>query len=107
MNRQQRRLMAKRKQAETRYYNALAEQQLHVQDWQLEINLLCFALAIRKAYGWGQKRIARGLKAFNDQILRFGNGETPEALREELEAETGIWITFSDDAIHFDRRRKM
>lgn len=107
MNRQQRRLMAKRKEVEAKHYKALVENQLHIDGWQLELNLLCFALSVHKAYGWGQKRIARGMVEFNEQLLRFNNKEDPDKLREELEAETGLWITFSDDAIHFDRRRKM
>lgn len=107
MNRQQRRLMAKRKEVETKYYQALVEDKMHIKQWELEINLLCFALAVHRMYGWGQKRIAKGMTEFNEQLLRFNNKEDPDKLREELEAETGLWITFTDDAIHFDRRRKM
>lgn len=107
MNRQQRRLMAKRKEVEAKHYKALVENQLHIDGWQLELNLLCFALAVHKAFGWGAKRIHRGMTEFNRQMLRFNNGETPEALRQELEDETGIWLTFTDDAIHYQRRVPM
>lgn len=107
MNRQQRRLMAKRKEVEAKHYKSLVESQLHIDEWQLEINVLCFALAVRKAYGWGQARISKGMAAFRDELLRFNNGESPDDLREELEKETGIWMVMTGDSIEYLRRRKM
>ena len=106
MNRQQRRTAAKRRAVEQKYYDELVDRQNHVNAWEVEMNLLCFALAVREAYGWGQQRIAKGMTEFNKQLLRFTQGETLEDLRQELEDKTGIYMRLTDDQVLLRRRVK-
>ena len=97
MNRQQRRALAKRREVENKYYDELVERQNMINDYQLEMNLICFALAMRESYGFGQQRIAKGMRAFNSQLMRFLDGTTVEDLRDELREKTGIFLTLTTD----------
>lgn len=98
MNRQQRREMAKRKATEQKYYKQLIERQEEVDEWTLEMQLLALALALRKTLGWGQTRISRVMREFNNQLMRL-HEESPAELRAELERESGIFMSMRNDQV--------
>lgn len=89
MNRQQRRELAKRKATEAKYYNQLIDHQNQVEDWQLEINMVCLALALNNLYGWQYNGIMKAVNEYNRQILRLRT-EPFEDLKQELRNKTEI-----------------
>ena len=99
MNRQQRRQMARQRAVEQKYMEQLVENQWKVDERQTTAFLICFALAVHEAYGWGQVRLARGMGEFNKQLLRLNAGDTLEDLRNDLEERTGIFIKLDSDRI--------
>ena len=96
MNRQQRRLTARRiaqeRDFEQRNWNAIVERQNKVDDRQLEINMVCLGLALNKLYGWQAHGIEKVIREYNDQICRLAGDETFEDLVAELEQKTGCTI---------------
>lgn len=96
MNRQQRRLTARRiaqeRDFEQRNWNAIVERQNKVDDRQLEINMICLGLALNKLYGWQAHGIENVIREYNAQICRLAGDETFEDLVAELEQKTGCTI---------------
>jgi len=76
MNRQQRRLIARQRDFENRYWKEIMDRQNRVDDRKLEIDMVCLALALHELYGWQWHGIQRVLQEFNRQILRLGEGVT-------------------------------
>lgn len=96
MNRQQRRLNARRiaqeRQFEQKYWRDIVERQNQVDDRQLGINMVCLGLALNKLYGWQAHGIENVIREYNAQICRLADDESYEDLARELKDKTGIEI---------------
>ena len=96
MNRQQRRLNARRiaqeRAFEEKYWKDIVRRQNTVEDTQVGLHMVCIALALNKIYGWKERGIERVIREYHEQICRIDKGETLEDLAKELEDKTDIVI---------------
>lgn len=61
--------------------------------YDVQILLTCFALAERRLYGFGPKRLLRTLSYINEMVGETLNGNaTFEDYKQQLEDETGIIV---------------
>ena len=104
MNRQQRRLQARRiaqeRDFEQRNWDAIRDRQNRVDDRQLEINMVCLGLALNKLYGWQAHGIERVIREYNTQICRLAGDEDFFDLVKELETKTGCVIRLVNNEEH-------
>lgn len=101
MNRQQRRLMARRAEQraefETRYAREIKERQCKVNDRFISVYVVCIALALYNVYGWKRTGIRRVIEEFNRLICRVSDeGLTYEMLNKELYDKTGVVFKLED-----------
>lgn len=90
MNRQQRRMLARKKDFEARHWKEIEDRQNQVDDRTLEIFMVGLALALNSLYGWQHRGISNVISETNYQICRLNSGITFEELTKELEKKTGI-----------------
>lgn len=98
MNRQQRRLLARRHEAEARCEKQLEELHLRRMDAQLEFFAVAIGLAHHNLYGANKDEyIEPLLREWNEQIRRIVEEETtfPE-LQKELLEKTGVYFKITD-----------
>lgn len=97
MNRQQRRLMARQKETESRHLQYLEQRQAERMDASLDFFAVSIALAHHDVYPDGDDKIADFIVAWNNHVRRIIENEVtfPE-LQRELEEKTGISFTISD-----------
>lgn len=107
MGRQERRLAERRNRIENRKgkialsrkeIKELKETVTHdASAYSVEALMTCYALALRRLYGFGYKRILRSLQAI-DGLMEDVNNDTAtiEVYKKILEDETGIIICCDD-----------
>lgn len=97
MNRQQRRLMMRQKETESRHLQYLERRQKEKMDASLDFFAVSIALAHHDIYPDGDDMIADLIAAWNNHVRRIIENEVafPE-LQRELEEKTGISFTISD-----------
>lgn len=97
MNRQQRRLMARQKETESRHLQYLEQRQKEKMDASLDFFAVSIALAHHDVYPDSDDKIADFIAAWNNHVRRIIENEVtfPE-LQRELEAKTQITFTISD-----------
>ena len=98
MNRQQRRLQARRYEAQVRSEKQLEELTLRRMDAQLEFFAVAIGLAHHNLYGKGRDEyIEPFLREWNEQIRRIVEGDVtfPE-LQNELLEKTGVYFKITD-----------
>ncbi len=97
MNRQQRRLMMRQKETESRHLQYLEQRQKEKMDASLDFFAVSIALAHHDIYPDSDDEIADFIAAWNNHVRRIIENEVtfPE-LQRELEEKTGISFTISD-----------
>ena len=97
MNRQQRRIMMRQKETESRHLQYLERRQAERMDASLDFFAVSIALAHHDIYPDGDDKIADFIAAWNNHVRRIIENEVtfPE-LQRELEEKTGISFTISD-----------
>ena len=97
MNRQQRRLMMRQKETESRHLQYLEQRQKEKMDASLDFFAVSIALAHHDIYPDGDDKIADFITAWNGHVRRIIENEVtfPELQRELLD-KTGITFTISD-----------
>lgn len=101
MNRQQRRLLARRAEQqaefEARYAKEIKERQGKVNDRFISVYVVCIALALYNVYGWKRTGIRRVIEEFNRLICRVSDENlTFEMMNNELFDKTGIEFKLED-----------
>ena len=89
MNRQQRRAIAKRLEADKRAEERLIEKQNRIDDKLIELWMVCLALAITDVYGYMPTRVEKIMNAFKARLAQL-NDRPLESLCRELCEKTGI-----------------
>lgn len=97
MNRQQRRKAERERAVEAKYCKNFEKEMQTLKDWQIEIFLTCFGVAVHNAYGFDMEKIAEGMREFNTQLVRFLYGDEAEDIRDELYEKTGIFLSLMTD----------
>ena len=97
MNRQQRRIMRRQKETESRHLQYLERRQAERMDASLDFFAVSIALAHHDIYPDGDDKIADFITAWNEHVKRIIENEVtfPELQRELLD-KTGISFTISD-----------
>ncbi len=99
MNRQQRRLMAKRKETEAKYYKDLESAQLQKNDAQLNFFTAAIIMAHHKYYGPNRDGDIEGfMREWNDEVIRVSGGTPDDYLRylREIKKKTGYAFEITD-----------
>lgn len=97
MNRQQRRIMMRQKETESRHLQYLERRQAERMDASLDFFAVSIALAHHDIYPESDEKIADFITAWNGHVRRIIENEVtfPELQRELLD-KTGISFTISD-----------
>lgn len=97
MNRQQRRLMMRQKETESKHLQYLERRQAERMDASLDFFAVSIALAHHDLYPGNDDKIANFIEAWNNHVRRILENEVtfPE-LQSELMDKTGISFTISD-----------
>lgn len=101
MNRQQRRLAARRAEQERAFEEKYAKQiernQRRIDDHFIKLYVICIGLALYDLYGYMPKRIIKVIKAFNKRICSIdGETVTFDTLAKELCDKTGLQFFMAD-----------
>lgn len=93
MNRQQRRAMQKRQEAEAKYLRQIEERQNLVDKQTITFDYVCLSLTLHELFGFGYQRINRVIQEINRRKCTVLNeGRTLADLAKELADKTGIEI---------------
>lgn len=95
MNRQQRRLQARRAQFERKYENEIIDRQNKVDDVTVELYTTCIGLAVYDCYGYRPTMAGRIITAFCNRLMTVdGERVTLDSLKKELTERMGIELAW-------------
>lgn len=99
MNRQERRLRARRYEMEAQLADKIYRDQVQVSDYVITSYMVCIGLAIHELWGSSKNDIIVPLiQEFNRQISRVdGSRANYEMLAREFEQKTGHELIWADD----------
>lgn len=98
MNRQQRRMRARRYEMECQLAEQIYKENVKLGDFAIEAYMICIGLAVYKLWGSSKNDIIVPLiQEFNRQICRVdGSRENYEMLAREFERKTGHELVWTD-----------
>lgn len=99
MNRQQRRMLARRYEVEAQLADRIYRDKVKLGDFTIEAYMVCIGLAVHELWGSSKNDIIVPLiQEFNRQICRVdGSAENYKMLAKEFEEKTGHELCWSDE----------
>ena len=99
MNRQQRRMLARRHEVEAQLADRIYRDKVKLGDFAIEAYMVCIGLAVHELWGSSKNDIIVPLiQEFNRQICRVdGSAENYRMLAQEFEDKTGHQLCWGDE----------